>query len=184
MIKVSDQDEIKAEANYQLGRSYHAQGDFDKAYSFYYKSTQLALQCYQNYVLPFYGLGQLLIHRSKNVKEQQKIIYLNQAIDCFERVLSKYPNNYESMKILGTLYQQFSDFKPSTKIGREEIKFQPEEAYKKAVENYKKITETQKDDVEVIIAYRLVFSKKKSFWGGTRSRTSFAPQLHIFKTTL
>ena len=35
----------------------------------------------------------------------------------------------------------------------EEIKFPPDVAYKKAIENYKKITETQKDDVEVIIAY-------------------------------
>lgn len=57
------------------------------------------------------------------------------------------------MKILGTLYQYFSDYKPDTKNAREEIKHKPDEAYKKAIENFKKITEIQTDDIEVVIAY-------------------------------
>lgn len=50
-------------------------------------------------MLPFFGLGQMYIYRGD--KEN--------AAQCFEKVLKAYPNNYETMKILGSLYAGSDD---------------------------------------------------------------------------
>lgn len=154
-IRTCDMDEVKAEAYYHLGRCAHVQNDFENAFHYYYKSTQLSFESYQTYVLPHYGLGQLFIHRSKaqGLKEHSKIEYLNKAIECFERVLVRYTTNYESMKILGTLYSYFSSFKAVSKTGQDEVKFNQPEAYKKAIKHFKEASKLRKDDPEVMIAF-------------------------------
>lgn len=48
------------------------------------------------FVLPQFGLGQMYIHRSD----------LDNASQCFEKVLKVHQGNYETMKILGSLYAQ------------------------------------------------------------------------------
>lgn len=50
-------------------------------------------------MLPFFGLGQMYVYRRD--KEN--------AAQCFEKVLKAYPNNYETMKILGSLYATSDD---------------------------------------------------------------------------
>lgn len=47
-----------------------------------------------NFILPHFGLGQMYIYRGDT----------ENAAQCFERVLKAQPGNYETMKILGSLY--------------------------------------------------------------------------------
>ena len=51
------------------------------------------------YVLPHFGLGQMYIARGD----------VENAAQCFEKVLAAQPENYETMKILGSLYANSSD---------------------------------------------------------------------------
>ncbi|XP_002733846.1 RNA polymerase-associated protein CTR9 homolog, partial [Saccoglossus kowalevskii] len=87
---------IQAESCYQLARSFHVQGDYDQAFQYYYQSTQFASA---PFVLPFFGLGQMYIYRGD----------MENAAQCFEKVLKSQPGNYETMKILGSLYATSPD---------------------------------------------------------------------------
>lgn len=87
----TENESMRAESCYHLARSYHIQEDYDQAFQYYYQSSQFASA---NFVLPQYGLGQLYIKRGD----------VENAASCFEKVLKVHPNNYETMKILGSLY--------------------------------------------------------------------------------
>ncbi|XP_017492305.1 PREDICTED: RNA polymerase-associated protein CTR9 homolog, partial [Rhagoletis zephyria] len=113
---------MRAESSYQLGRAYHIQENYNQAFQYYYQSTQFAAP---SFVLPFYGLGQMYIFRGD----------LENAAVCFDRVLKFYPNNYETMKILGSIYAQSAD---PAKRGM-------------ARDYLKKVTEAHPDDVEAWI---------------------------------
>ncbi len=52
-----------------------------------------------SYVLPHFGLGQMYIARGDS----------DNAAQCFEKVLAAQPGNYETMKILGSLYANSSE---------------------------------------------------------------------------
>ena len=82
---------MRAESCYQLARAFHVQEDYPQAFQYYYQATQFAAP---NFVLPNYGLGQMYIYRGDT----------ENAAQCFEKVLKAQPNNYETMKILGSLY--------------------------------------------------------------------------------
>lgn len=56
-------------------------------------SVDLVFQA-PKFVLPHYGLGQIYIHKGDRTKAQE----------CFEKVHKEYPDNYETLKILGSLY--------------------------------------------------------------------------------
>ncbi|XP_075694274.1 RNA polymerase-associated protein CTR9 homolog [Rhinoderma darwinii] len=113
---------MQAESCYQLARSFHVQEDYDQAFQYYYQATQFAAL---SFVLPFFGLGQMYIYRGD--KEN--------AAQCFEKVLKAYPNNYETMKILGSLYAASED----------------QEKRDIAKSHLKKVTEQYPDDVEAWI---------------------------------
>ncbi|KAM4617284.1 RNA polymerase-associated protein CTR9 homolog [Discoglossus pictus] len=113
---------MQAESCYQLARSFHVQEDYDQAFQYYYQATQFASA---SFVLPFFGLGQMYIYRGD--KEN--------AAQCFEKVLKAYPNNYETMKILGSLYAASDD----------------QEKRDIAKSHLKKVTEQYPDDVEAWI---------------------------------
>jgi len=115
---------MQAESCYQLARSFHVQGDYDQAFQYYYQATQFASS---TFVLPWFGLGQMYIARGDNVN----------AANCFEKVLKHQPNNYETMKILGSLYST------STEPEKRET----------AKNHLKKVTEQFPDDVEAWIEY-------------------------------
>ena len=74
----------------------HTQGDYDQAFQYYYQATQFATS---GYVLPHFGLGQMYIARGDP----------DNASQCFEKVLAVQPGNYETMKILGSIYASSSD---------------------------------------------------------------------------
>ncbi|CAL8351896.1 unnamed protein product [Merluccius merluccius] len=113
---------MQAESCYQLARSFHVQEDYDQAFQYYYQATQFASS---TFVLPFFGLGQMYVYRRD--KEN--------AAQCFEKVLKAYPNNYETMKILGSLYATSED----------------QEKRDIAKGHLKKVTEQYPDDVEAWI---------------------------------
>lgn len=79
-----------------LHSTFSLQEDYDQAFQYYYQATQFASS---TFVLPFFGLGQMYVYRRD--KEN--------AAQCFEKVLKAYPNNYETMKILGSLYATSDD---------------------------------------------------------------------------
>uniref|UniRef100_A0A2C9LNZ1 Uncharacterized protein n=1 Tax=Biomphalaria glabrata TaxID=6526 RepID=A0A2C9LNZ1_BIOGL len=113
---------MRAESTYQLARAFHVQEDYDQAFQYYYQSTQFAPA---NFVLPFFGLGQMYIFRGDS----------ENAAQCFEKVLKAQPGNYETMKILGSLYANHSD----------------QEKRDIARQHMKKVTEQFPDDVEAWI---------------------------------
>jgi RNA polymerase-associated protein CTR9 len=118
----TENEAMRAESCYQMARAYHAQNDFDQAFQYYYQSTQFAPN---NFVLPHYGLGQMYIYRGDS----------ENAAQCFEKVLKVQPNNYETMKILGSLYAN-----SSSQSKRDTAK-----------NHLKKVTEQVPDDVEAWI---------------------------------
>ncbi|XP_074121882.1 RNA polymerase-associated protein CTR9 homolog [Sminthopsis crassicaudata] len=113
---------MRAESCYQLARSFHLQEDYDQAFQYYYQATQYASS---SFVLPFFGLGQMYIYRGDKKNASQ----------CFEKVLKAYPNNYETMKILGSLYAA-SEEQDKRDIAKDYLK---------------KVTEQHPDDVEAWI---------------------------------
>uniref|UniRef100_UPI00358F373B RNA polymerase-associated protein CTR9 homolog n=1 Tax=Myxine glutinosa TaxID=7769 RepID=UPI00358F373B len=82
---------MQAESSYHIARGFHYQGDYDQAFQYYYQATLLASP---SYLLPFFGLGQMYIAWGNR----------ENAAACFERVLKGNPGNYETMKMLGSLY--------------------------------------------------------------------------------
>lgn len=118
----TENDAMRAESCYQLARAFHVQGDYEKAFQYYYQATQFAPA---SFVLPNYGLGQMYIYRGDS----------ENAAQCFEKVLKLQPGNYETMKILGSLYAT------SSSESKREI----------AKEHLKKVTEQFPDDIEAWI---------------------------------
>ncbi|KAK3600789.1 hypothetical protein CHS0354_009223 [Potamilus streckersoni] len=118
----TENEAMRAESCYQLARAFHVQGDYDQAFQYYYQSTQFSPS---TFVLPFFGLGQMYIYRGDNENASQ----------CFEKVLKAQHGNYETMKILGSLYSNSSD------QNKRDI----------AKQHLKKVTEQFPDDVEAWI---------------------------------
>ncbi|VVC34791.1 Tetratricopeptide repeat,Tetratricopeptide repeat-containing domain,Sel1-like [Cinara cedri] len=87
----TENEAMRAESCYHMARVFHVQADNQKAFQYYYQATQFAST---TFVLPHYGLGQMYIHGGD----------MENAVQCFEKVLRAQPNNYESMKILSSLY--------------------------------------------------------------------------------
>ncbi|GFW04088.1 RNA polymerase-associated protein CTR9 homolog [Trichonephila clavipes] len=118
----TENEAMRAESCYQLARSFHIQGDYDQAFQYYYQATQFASPVF---VLPQYGLGQMYIHKGD----------MENAAQCFEKVLKAQPGNYETMKILGSLYAH-----------------SPNQAKRdQAKSHLKKVTEQFDEDVEAWI---------------------------------
>lgn len=118
----TENEAMRAESCYQLARAFHVQGDYDQAFQYYYQATQFASP---NFVLPHFGLGQMYIFREDT----------ENAALCFEKVLKAQPGNYETMKILGSLYAS------SSSQSKRDI----------AKAHLKKVTEQFPDDVEAWI---------------------------------
>ncbi|XP_066988648.1 RNA polymerase-associated protein CTR9 homolog isoform X1 [Macrobrachium rosenbergii] len=118
----TENESMRAESCYQMARAHHVQEDYSQAFQYYYQATQYAPP---NFVLPHYGLGQMYINRG----DQEN------AAQCFEKVLKAQPGNYETMKILGSLYAS------STSQSKRDL----------AKQHLKKVTEQMSDDVEAWI---------------------------------
>eukprot|EP01155_Anaeramoeba_flamelloides_P024514 Anaeramoba_flamelloidesa810265_94.p1 GENE.a810265_94~~a810265_94.p1 ORF type:complete len:554 (+),score=127.78 a810265_94:3-1664(+) len=86
----TENDEIKAESCYILGRSYHSQGLFEEAEKSYLGATKFS----PKHSLARFRLGQIYI-KNRNYKG---------AIKEFEEVIQIAPENYDAIKMLGILY--------------------------------------------------------------------------------
>merc|ERR1719210_96984 len=118
----TENEAMRAESCYQLARAFHVSNDYAQAFQYYYQATQFASP---NFVLPHFGLGQMYISRGDT----------ENAAQCFEKVLKAQPGNYETMKILGSLYATSDN----------------EEKRKIAISHLKKVTEQFSEDVEAWI---------------------------------
>ncbi|KAK3734151.1 hypothetical protein QZH41_017122 [Actinostola sp. cb2023] len=108
--------------NHLANHFFFKKGDFDQAFQYYYQATQFASP---NFILPYFGLGQMYIARRDS----------NNASQCFVKVLKAMTGNYETMKILGSLYSQSTDLDK-----REDAR-----------DHLRKVTEQYPDDVEAWI---------------------------------
>ncbi|KAI1716094.1 tetratricopeptide repeat domain-containing protein [Ditylenchus destructor] len=137
-FQLTDNEQMRAESCYQLARCFHKRAtmdkenetltesttaNFDKAFRYYYQATQFN---HPKFILPHFGLGQIYIHREE----------YDNAIASFEKVLKVAPNNYETLSVLGSLYN-FVD--------------QREQKAEKARELLKKVVEMSPDDIEALI---------------------------------
>ena len=112
-------DEIRGESCYHLARTFHVQDDYEQAFQYYYQASKLVPE----FSLAQFGLGQMYIHKGD----------LSLAMSSFEKVLAVEPDNYESLKVLGSLYRNVASKKA------------------KAVEYLTKVTEQTPDDLEAWI---------------------------------
>ncbi|KAK0082460.1 hypothetical protein PV326_007166 [Microctonus aethiopoides] len=104
--------------------------NYEQTFEYYYQGTQLGPPAF---VLPLYGLGQMYIYRGD----------LENAAQCFEKVLKAHPDNYETLKVLESLYAN-STSQPKREIAK----------------NYlRKVTELVPDDVEAWIEFARILHK-------------------------
>jgi len=135
----TENEAIQAESCYQLARSFHAEGDYDQAFQYYYQSFQFASP---TFVLPHFGLGQMYLAKKDGNDQANK----EKACNHFEIVLKTFPDNYETMKILASLYCESDD----------------PEKLEKAKKFFKKVTENQPEDVEAWVELAQLLERQPS----------------------
>ena len=67
----------------------------------FYSATQFSSP---KYALPFYYMGLMYLQRGEIQDKEQ-------AIACFEKILKEYPNEHDTMKILGKNHRFFTCMK-------------------------------------------------------------------------
>ena len=90
--RTSEMARLKSECYYTIAQCYHVSNDFENAFRNYTQSVRLDSSFY----LAQYGLGQMYLHQKDLAK----------ALQCFESVNQQVPNNYETLRILGSLYSK------------------------------------------------------------------------------
>ncbi|XP_078429953.1 binding protein [Wolffia australiana] len=108
---------MKSHSYYNLARSYHSKGDFEKAGRYYMASVK-EIEKPQEFVLPFYGLGQV----------QLKLGDLKSALSSFEKVLEVHPENCECLKAVGHIYVQLGQHEKALETLRKATRIDPKDA--------------------------------------------------------
>ncbi|KAF3326627.1 RNA polymerase-associated protein CTR9 [Carex littledalei] len=108
---------LKSQAYYNLARSYHSKGDYDKA-GRYYIAAAKEIKRPKDFVLPFYGLGQI----------QLKLKDLKSSLSSFEKVLEVYPENVESLKAIGHIYAQQRQTEKAIEIFKKVTRIDPKDS--------------------------------------------------------
>ncbi|GFP79481.1 RNA polymerase-associated protein ctr9 homolog [Phtheirospermum japonicum] len=104
----------KAHSYYNLARSYHSKGDYEKAGMYYMASVKESNNAHE-FVLPYYGLGQV----------QLKLGDLRSALTNFEKVLEVQPESCETLKAVGHIYIQLEQNEKAQEIFRKATKIDP-----------------------------------------------------------
>ncbi|KAK9050886.1 hypothetical protein SSX86_027511 [Deinandra increscens subsp. villosa] len=96
-LAASTHGSTRAHSYYNLARSYHSKGDYEKA-GLYYMASVKEINKPQEFILPFYGLGQV----------QLKLGDFKSSLSNFEKVLEVYPENCETLKAVAHIYLQLN----------------------------------------------------------------------------
>ncbi|KAH6806874.1 binding protein [Perilla frutescens var. frutescens] len=104
----------KAHSYYNLARSYHSKGDYEKAGMYYMASVKESNNAHE-FVLPYYGLGQV----------QLKLGDLRSALTNFEKVLEVQPENCDTLKALGNIHVQLEQNEKAQELYRKATKIDP-----------------------------------------------------------
>mmetsp|Transcript_30998 Transcript_30998/g.60472 ORF Transcript_30998/g.60472 Transcript_30998/m.60472 type:complete len:1199 (+) Transcript_30998:99-3695(+) len=91
---------LKGECYFQIARSYHVEQDYAQAFQFY----ETAVQSDPHNTLAQFGYGQMCIRRKDNIK----------AVKIFENLLAAFPDNFDVLRLLGSLYDN-----PAVTVDRE-----------------------------------------------------------------
>lgn len=116
-LAVTNHGPTKSHSYYNLARSYHSKGDYDKA-GVYYMASVKEISKPQEFIFPYYGLGQV----------QLKMGDLKSALSNFEKVLEIYPDNCETLKVLGHIYFQLGQTGKALEFMRKATKIDPNDA--------------------------------------------------------
>ncbi|KAK9275357.1 hypothetical protein L1049_022621 [Liquidambar formosana] len=116
-LGVTNHGPTKSHSYYNLARSYHSKGDYEKAGLYYMASVKESSKPHE-FVLPYYGLGQV----------QLKLGDLRSALSNFEKVLEVYPDNCEALKALGSIYVQLGQTEKAQEFLRKATKVDPRDA--------------------------------------------------------
>lgn len=113
-LAVTTHGPTKSHSYYNLARSYHSKGDHEKAGMYYMASVKESNKP-QEFVLPYYGLGQV----------QLKLGDLRSALSNFEKVLEVHPENCDTLKALGHIYFQLGQSEKAHEFIKKATKVDP-----------------------------------------------------------
>ncbi|KAG9160851.1 hypothetical protein Leryth_008663 [Lithospermum erythrorhizon] len=113
-LNVTNHGPTKSHSYYNLARSYHSKGDYEKAGMYYMASVKENNKPHE-FVLPYYGLGQV----------QLKLGDLRSALTNFEKVLEVHPENCETLKALGSIYVQLAQPEKAQEFLKKATKVDP-----------------------------------------------------------
>ncbi|KAF9599832.1 hypothetical protein IFM89_001778 [Coptis chinensis] len=116
-LAVSEPGLQKSHSFYNLARSYHTKGDYEKA-GFYYMASVKEISRPHDFVLPYYGLGQV----------QLKLGDFRGSLSNFEKVLEVYPENGESLRVVGHIYVQLGQTEKALDVLRKATRIDPRDA--------------------------------------------------------
>ncbi|KAJ7955971.1 Protein CTR9-like protein [Quillaja saponaria] len=116
-LAVTNHGPTKSHSYYNLARSYHSKGDYEKA-GLYYMASVKEINKPQEFVFPYYGLGQV----------QLKLGDFRSALTNFEKVLEVYPDNCETLKALGHIYFQLGQIDKAQEFMRKATKIDPRDS--------------------------------------------------------
>ncbi|MED6194834.1 Protein CTR9 [Stylosanthes scabra] len=116
-LAVTNHGPTKSHSYYNLARSYHSKGDYDKA-GVYYMASVKEVNKPHEFVFPYYGLGQV----------QLKLGDFRSALSNFEKVLEVYPDNCETLKALAHIYVQLGQTDKGQEFIRKATKIDPRDA--------------------------------------------------------
>ncbi|KAL5098317.1 hypothetical protein RYX36_002644 [Vicia faba] len=116
-LSVTNHGPTKSHSYYNLARSYHSKGDYDKA-GVYYMASVKEISKPHEFVFPYYGLGQVQI----------KLGDFRSALSNFEKVLEVYPDNCETLKALAYIYVQLGQTDKGLEFIRKATKIDPRDA--------------------------------------------------------
>ncbi|KAJ3299975.1 protein required for normal CLN1 and CLN2 G1 cyclin expression [Borealophlyctis nickersoniae] len=107
-LKFATVDAVRAEALLSKGRALQAQRKYSEAYNCFREAAKLSPES-----LPIqYALGQLHYYKGE----------VDEAIQCFEKILAKEPNNIETITKLAFIYSRLAEKRPKAKELYEKLK--------------------------------------------------------------
>ncbi|XP_030448357.1 protein CTR9 homolog isoform X1 [Syzygium oleosum] len=116
-LAVTTHGPTKSHSYYNLARSYHSKGDYEKA-GLYYMASVKEINKPHAFIFPYYGLGQV----------QLKLGDFRSSLSNFEKVLEVYPDNCETLRVLGHIYVQLGQIEKGQEFMRKATKVDPRDA--------------------------------------------------------